>query len=137
MREYNPATDFHVLEEAVANPKSKSIPPSLRDVMEAFRKHDLVWPVLNPTSGKPTEYASLVDREICRACEEQKWEVRVDGQPHHLGISGSWNDCWVGIHKASSGNSVDWKMKYDGYTIDPIPKEKQGAQRQPDLGGEA
>lgn len=37
----------------------------------------------------------------------------------------TYNDCWLHIHKGSSGNSVDWLVRHEGYAIIPAPTEAQ------------
>ena len=46
---------------------------------------------------------------------EETYEVRRDGR---LLFRGSETECWDFIHNHSS-SSVDWAMKYEGWTITP------------------
>lgn len=118
MRQYNPDTDRHVIEKAERNPSNRLIGPSLVDQCRAFANADLEWPVLNPPDGKPTEYANVVSRELCAVIESVRWRVTKDGVP--TGTEGTWNDCWLAIHKGSSGASVAWQMQHEGYNIEAV-----------------
>lgn len=48
---------------------------------------------------------------------EPVYMVTRDGTP--TGTQGTYNECWLAIHKASSGASVEWQMKHEGYAIVP------------------
>lgn len=61
------AADYAILQILVSKSDDPLGPP-LWAFQNEFVKHGLEWPVLNPPSLEPTEYASFVDREICRAC---------------------------------------------------------------------
>lgn len=63
MRKYDPEHDRPVMLAAV------QAGPCLADVRRAFMEAGLEWPILNPSDGKPTDYAKLVDHEICLAWE--------------------------------------------------------------------
>jgi hypothetical protein len=34
--------------------------------------------------------------------------------------AGTYDDCWLALHKSSSGASTEWLMKYEGYCIRPV-----------------
>lgn len=122
MRNYDPSTDRHLLVECVRKPSCRWIGPTLVDMAAMFKREGLVWPKLNQTNGSGDdlrdEYAKLVDNEICNAWDAQKWMVTRDGKP--CVTTGTWNQCWEAIHKQSSGNSVEWLMRYEGWSIDPV-----------------
>ena len=55
------------------------------------------------------------------AQEEQGnvYDLRLDGK---LLFRGTENECQINLHKRQN-QSIDWAMKYEGYTINPITED--------------
>lgn len=58
-----------------------------------------------------------ISNQVETTTAQDRYQVTRDGKP--VFGPATHDDCWLYLHKGSSGASVDWLCRYEGYAIVP------------------
>lgn len=109
MRKYETDRDYHLMEQGA------KFENSITQTYRLFVANGLVWPNLQDR----TDYSRLVDADMCRAMEAQKWFLHKDGVPV-FGPATSMS-CWNELRRLVGGDNHTYAALSRGYAI--VPQE--------------